>query len=123
MKNFSRACLALFWAFIGLWQFSDFNFAGALPISVAGAQDSSFESKKIVPFVPSPQEVVDKMVELAGVKKGDVVFDVGSGDGRIVIAAAKKGDKSTGFEIHGDLVKESRENIRKPVVQNLAEIH
>jgi len=121
MKDFSRACLALFWALIGPWQLSDFNF-GALPISVAGAQDSSFESKKIVPFVPSPQEVVDKMIDLAGVKKGDVVFDVGSGDGRIVIAAAKKGAKATGFEIDGDLVKESRENIRKAGVQNLAEI-
>jgi len=59
MKNFSRACTALFWALIGLGQLSDLNFIGALPISVAGAQDSSFESKKIVPFVPSPQEVVD----------------------------------------------------------------
>ncbi|MET0690816.1 MAG: methyltransferase domain-containing protein, partial [Candidatus Binatia bacterium] len=100
---------------------SDFNFP-APSITVASAQDSSFESKKIVPFVPSPQEVVDKMIELAGVKKGDVVFDVGSGDGRIVIAAAKKGAKATGFEIDGDLVKESRENIRKAGVQNLAEI-
>ena len=121
MKNFSRACLVLFWVLIGPWQLSDVNFA-ALSISVASAQDSSFESKKIVPFVPSPQEVVDKMIELAGVKKGDVVFDVGSGDGRIVIAAAKKGAKAIGFEIDGDLVKESRENIRKAGVQNLAEI-
>ena len=52
----------------------------------ARAQD--FDSKKIVPFVPSPQEVVDKMVDLAGVKKGDVVYDLGSGDGRIVVIAA-----------------------------------
>jgi tRNA G37 N-methylase Trm5 len=86
----------------------------------AGAQD--FDSKKIVPFVPSPQEVVDKMIEVAGVKKGDVVYDMGSGDGRIVIAAAKKGARAVGFEIDGDLVKESRENIRKAGVQNLAEI-
>ena len=90
--------------------------------SQANAQDSNFDSKKIVPFVPSPQEVVDKMVELAGVKKGDVVYDMGSGDGRIVIAAAKKGARAVGFEIDGDLVKESRENIRKAGVQNLAEI-
>jgi cyclopropane fatty-acyl-phospholipid synthase-like methyltransferase len=88
----------------------------------ANAQDSNFDSKKIVPFVPSPQEVVDKMIELAGVKKGDVVYDMGSGDGRIVIAAAKKGARAVGFEIDGDLVKESRENIRKAGVQNLAEI-
>jgi ribosomal protein L11 methylase PrmA len=90
--------------------------------AAAFAQDSNFDNKKIVPFVPSPQEVVDKMVELAGVKKGDVVYDMGSGDGRIVIAAAKKGARAVGFEIDGDLVKESRENIRKAGVQNLAEI-
>ena len=88
----------------------------------ANAQDANFDNKKIVPFVPSPQEVVDKMVEVAGVKKGDVVYDMGSGDGRIVIAAAKKGARAVGFEIDGDLVKESRENIRKAGVQDLAEI-
>jgi tRNA G37 N-methylase Trm5 len=95
-----------------------------LPVSVGfvQAQDANFESKKIVPFVPSPQEVVDKMIEVAGVKKGDVVYDMGSGDGRIVIAAAKKGARAVGFEIDGDLVKESRENIRKAGLQNLAEI-
>ena len=90
--------------------------------SVAFAQDSIFENKKIVPFVPTPQEVVDKMVELAGVKKGDVVYDLGSGDGRIVITAAKKGAKAVGFEIDGDLVKQSRDNIRKAGVQEQAEI-
>jgi SAM-dependent methyltransferase len=86
------------------------------------AQDSIFGDKKIVPFVPSPQDVVDKMIELAGVKKGDTVYDLGSGDGRIVIAAAKKGAKAVGFEIDPDLVKESRDNIRKAGVQELAEI-
>jgi SAM-dependent methyltransferase len=93
-----------------------------LPPSAAPIQAQDFESKKIVPFVPSPQEVVDKMITVAGVKKGDVVYDMGSGDGRIVIAAAKKGARAVGFEIDGDLVKESRENIRKAGVQNLAEI-
>ena len=72
--------------------------------------------------MPTPQEVVDKMVELAGVKKGDVVYDLGSGDGRIVITAAKKGAKAVGFEIDGDLVKQSRDNIRKAGVQEQAEI-
>jgi SAM-dependent methyltransferase len=93
-----------------------------LPPSAAPIQAQDFESKKIVPFVPSPQEVVDKMITVAGVKKGDVVYDMGSGDGRIVIAAAKKGARAVGFENDGDLVKESRENIRKAGVQNLAEI-
>jgi len=94
--------------------------AWVFAIGIAYSQD--FESKKIVPFVPTPQEVVDKMIELAGVKKGDVVYDLGSGDGRIVISAAKKGARAVGFEIDGDLVKESRENIRKAGVQNAAEI-
>ena len=90
--------------------------------AIAVAQDTIFENKKIVPFVPTPQEVVDKMIELAGVKKGDLVYDLGSGDGRIVITAAKKGAKAVGFEIDGDLVKQSRDNIRKAGVQEQAEI-
>jgi SAM-dependent methyltransferase len=89
-------------------------------IGIATAQD--LESKKIVPFVPTPQEVVDKMIELAGVKEGDVVYDLGSGDGRIVITAAKKGARAVGFDVDGDLVKESRENIRKAGLEKLAEI-
>jgi SAM-dependent methyltransferase len=92
---------------------------GALPIR---AQDAPSENKKIVPFVPTPQEVVDKMIELGGVKKGDTHYDLGSGDGRIVISAAKKGAKGVGFEIDPDLVKESQENIKKAGVENLAEI-
>jgi phospholipid N-methyltransferase len=122
MKNFSRAFVLQFWAIVSLCQLGSFNLVQPLSVGVANAQDSSFESKKIVPFVPSPQVVVDKMVELVGVKQGDVVFDMGSGDGRIVIAAAKKGAKAIGFEIDGDLVKESRENIRRAGVQDLAEI-
>ena len=93
-----------------------------LAVLTAQAQDSSLENKKIVPFVPTPQEVVDKMIELGGVKKGDTVYDLGSGDGRIVITAAKKGARAMGFEIDGDLLKESRENIQKAGVENLAEI-
>jgi cyclopropane fatty-acyl-phospholipid synthase-like methyltransferase len=122
MKHFSRAAVALFWAVIVVAQFSGSNFAGPFSIVLANAQDSSFQSKKIVPFVPSPQEVVDKMIDLADVKQGDVVYDLGSGDGRIVIAAAKKGAKTVGFEIDGDLVKQSRENIRAAGVQDSAEI-
>ena len=122
MKNFSRAFVLQFWAIVSLCQLGSFNLVQPLSVGVANAQDSSFESKKIVPFVPSPQVVVDKMVELVGVKQGDVVFDMGSGDGRIVIAAAKKGAKAIGFEIDGDLVKESRENIRRAGVEDLAEI-
>ena len=86
------------------------------------AQDTIFENKKIVPYVPSPQYVVDKMIDLAGVKPGDLVYDLGSGDGRIVITAAKRGAQAVGFEIDGDLVGESRAIIKKAGVEALAEI-
>ena len=88
---------------------------------VAQAQD--VESQKIVPYVPTPQDVVEKMLEMAQVKKGDVVYDLGSGDGRIVVTAAKKyGVKAIGFEIDPERIKESHENIRKAGVGNLVEI-
>ena len=90
--------------------------------SLARAQED-IESRKIVPYVPTPQDVVEKMLEMAEVKKGDVVYDLGSGDGRIVVTAAKKyGVKAIGFEIDPDRIKESRENIRKAGVGNLVEI-
>jgi len=62
------------------------------------------------------------MIELAGIAKGDILYDLGSGDGRIVIAAANKGVKAVGFEIDGDLVKISQENIQRAQLQKLAEI-
>jgi precorrin-6B methylase 2 len=81
------------------------------------------DSKKIVPFVPTPQEVVEGMLELAEVKRGDVVYDLGSGDGRIVITAAKKyGVRAVGFEIDPDLIKRSRDSLRKEGLDNIAEI-
>ena len=92
---------------------------GFLP--VAGAQDE--ENKRIVPYVPTPQEVVEKMLDMAQVKKGDVVYDLGSGDGRIVVTAAKKyGVKAIGFEIDPQRIKESHENIKKAGVEKLVEI-
>jgi len=91
--------------------------------ALAQAARDSDEGKKIVPYVPTPQEVVERMLELAGVKKGDVVYDLGSGDGRIVVTAAKKyGVKAIGFEIDPERIKESHENIKKAGVGNLVEI-
>ncbi|HKX51875.1 MAG TPA: class I SAM-dependent methyltransferase [Candidatus Binatia bacterium] len=116
MKPLHRLSLA---AILVVFALSSFQYARFGP-GTAHAQD--LESKKIVPFVPTPQEVVDKMIELGGVKKGDVVYDLGSGDGRIVITAAKKGARAVGFDVDGDLVKESRESIRKAGLEKLAEI-
>ena len=122
MNNLRRLAIVGSLAALALTQGIFFEFGGHGRIDQAAAQDSIFESKKIVPFVPSPQIVVDKMIELGGVKKGDVVYDLGSGDGRIVIAAAKKGARAVGFEIDPDLVGESRANIQKAGVQEMAEI-
>ena len=68
-------------------------------------------AKPDVVYVPTPQAVVDAMLQLGDVKATDVVYDLGSGDGRIVIAAAKKyGATGVGFEIDPALVKKAREN-------------
>lgn len=69
-----------------------------------------------------PQEVVERMLVVAGVKKGDVIYDLGSGDGRILITAAKKYVvRGVGYEIDGGLIKLARENARKQGVEHLVE--
>ena len=80
-------------------------------------------TEKIVPFVSTPQEIVEKMLEMAQVREGDVLYDLGSGDGRIVITAAKKyGIRAVGFEIDPKLVQRSRDSIREEGLEHLAEI-
>jgi uncharacterized protein (TIGR03000 family) len=74
-------------------------------------------------FVPTPNAVVEKMLELAQVKKEDVVYDLGCGDGRIVVTAAKKyGCKGVGYDIDPQRVKESLENVEKNKVKELVTI-
>lgn len=75
-----------------------------------------------IPFVPTPVEVADRMLDLAGVTKDDVVYDLGSGDGRIVIRAAKKfGARAVGFEVDSELVKLSRIKAAEEGVSHLVE--
>ena len=84
----------------------------SLPIWTAGE----------VPYVPTPPEVVDRMLELARIKNGDVLYDLGSGDGRIVIQAAKRyGVKGVGIEINVDLVQKARDNAFREKVDALVE--
>jgi len=74
-------------------------------------------------FVPTPQEVVEKMLELAKVTKDDLVYDLGCGDGRIVVTAAQKyGCKAFGFDIDPQRIKESLENVAKNNVGDLVTI-
>jgi len=73
-------------------------------------------------FVPTPQEVVDDMLRLADVRKGDILYDLGSGDGRIAITAAKRyGVRAVGIDIDPDRVLESVEKARKAGVGKLVE--
>jgi SAM-dependent methyltransferase len=75
-----------------------------------------------VPYVPTPPEVVDRMLEIARVKSGDVIYDLGSGDGRIIIRAAKRyGVRGVGIEIDADLVQKAKDNAFKEKVEHLVE--
>src|SRR5206468_12225010 len=73
-----------------------------------------------VVYVPTPHEVVDKMLELAKVGKGDVLYDLGSGDGRIPVTAAKRfGIRAVGIDIDPQRIAEANENAKKNGVSHL----
>jgi precorrin-6B methylase 2 len=81
------------------------------------------ERRPDVIFVPTPQEVVEAMLKIAEVKKDDVVYDLGCGDGRIVVTAAKLyGCKAVGFDVDPERIRESTENVTKNKVGNLVQI-
>lgn len=72
-----------------------------------------------VPYVPTPQEVVDRMLALARVSKNDVLIDLGCGDGRIVVTAAKQlGARGTGIDLDPIRIAEAKENARKAGVED-----
>ena len=116
--------------------------AVALAVASTAAADSEgrspSESRKVAPaprrtpdltrapdihFEPTPQSAVDKMLAMAGIKKTDVVYDLGCGDGRIVVTAAKRyGVRAIGVDIDPERVKESRANVRKNRVGRLVTI-
>jgi cyclopropane fatty-acyl-phospholipid synthase-like methyltransferase len=79
----------------------------------ASAQPFKGTKQPDVRYVPSPDSVVDAMLELAHVTAGDVVYDLGSGDGRIPIAAAKRGAFGVGIEIDAKLNREAVDNAKK----------
>ena len=79
-------------------------------------------TQRLVPYVPTAHEVVDRMLALAQVTKDDVVFDLGSGDGRIPIAAAKTyGARGVGLDIDPERIKESWVNARAAGVERLVD--
>jgi len=78
------------------------------------------DAPHLAPYVPTPQEVVDRMLQLAGVTKSDVVYDLGCGDGRIPITAAKVyGARGVGVDIDPQRIAEANENAKRAGVTQL----
>lgn len=79
--------------------------------------------EKLAPYYPTPESIVDRMLELGGLKAGEKMFDLGSGDGRIVFMAARKyRADATGVELDADLVQESSTKLRQLGLQKTARI-
>ena len=88
----------------------------------AAADDDDKKEPDVI-FVPTPQEVVEEMLKLADVKKNDVVYDLGCGDGRIVLTAARKyGCKAKGFDIDPARIKDSNATVEKKKVGDKVQI-
>ncbi|MDB5194939.1 MAG: hypothetical protein JWO84_123 [Parcubacteria group bacterium] len=73
-------------------------------------------------YIPTDTDTLERMIEAADLKQGDVLVDIGSGDGRLVIAAARKGIEAKGYEINPFLVWLARRKIRKEGLETLASI-
>lgn len=100
-------------------QASSASDAGAAAATATGG-DMPMERVPDIEYVPTPQNVVDKMLEVAKIQKTDVLYDLGCGDGRIVVTAAKKfGIKAKGFDLDPQRIRESKENAKKAGVEDL----
>jgi len=100
--------------------------AAQLVALLAGAPLAAQETKRAqtpdVIFVPTPHEVVEEMLRIARVKKGDVLYGLGSGDGRIAVTAARKyGIRAVGIDIDPERIMEAKENARKNAVTGLVQ--
>ncbi len=94
---------------------------GLVACASLGAQDGSAE--KLAPFYPTPEVIVTRMLQLGGLKAGEKIFDLGSGDGRIVITAAQKFHADAyGVELDKDLAKQSRAKIHQLGLEKTAHI-
>jgi SAM-dependent methyltransferase len=101
-------------------QFRHGAIAFTLLVSLVSAQDSPPKRQPDVPYVPTSNDVVGAMLKLAGVKKTDIVYDLGCGDGRIVIMAAKQyGAHGVGVDINPERIQEARANAKQAGVEDL----
>jgi SAM-dependent methyltransferase len=90
-------------------------------VSFAAAQTTEPKPRPEVPYVPTENTVVQAMLDLAGVKSTDIVYDLGCGDGRIVVLAAKNyGARGVGVDIDPERIRDARANAQRNGVENLA---
>jgi hypothetical protein len=88
-----------------------------------GAQTKPGDTEKLAPYYPTPESIVQKMLQIGGLKAGEKMFDLGSGDGRIVIMAAEKFHaNAVGVELDKDLYKQSMDRIQMLKLQKTARI-
>jgi hypothetical protein len=94
-----------------------------LMLALAGGVAAQNGPRLDVIFVPTPMQVVDRMLELAEVKKGEFLIDLGSGDGRIPVTAAKKyGARGLGVDLDPERIKEAHANVKNENVGDMVEI-
>lgn len=95
----------------------------SLAVGPSFAQHLKVEPNSLAPFVASPQPVVERMLEVASVKPGDVVYDLGCGDGRILITAVQRFHaKAVGVELNEHHANTASEKIRQLNLQNHAQV-
>jgi precorrin-6B methylase 2 len=116
--NASRVCRRFFFALF-LLALSAGAAAQAQPAKQEFKPEVGQEGKDVI-WVPTPQELVEKMLDIAKVTPQDYVIDLGSGDGRTVITAAKHGAKALGIEYNPDMVELSKRNAAKEGVSDKA---
>jgi len=86
-------------------------------------QHAKHYANSLAPYVVSPQEIVDRMLELANLRPGEMVYDLGSGDGRILVTAVSRYKaKAVGVEISDELVKNTSDRLRKLGLENDARV-
>ena len=94
--------------------------AFVVPAAVPTVDLSARQNPNLAPFVPTPQDVVNRMLELASVTSADLIYDLGSGDGRIVITAAERfGARGVGIDIDPQRIAESNANAERAGVTHL----
>jgi len=99
------------------------TFLWAILVVALGAQEKPAEAEKLAPYYPTPESIVEKMLQLGGLKAGEKMFDLGSGDGRIVIMAAEKFHaNAVGVELDKELYRQSTDKIQSLRLQKTAKI-